>query len=99
MKIEQLSGIKLDVLKYALLINPNGAEYRISHFETYLEDLNDIHVVIYDEGGSTRSDGVVSVSSLSWESLKDWSIQLDNEPNFDQFNKIRVEQYQLKRDQ
>ena len=99
MKIEQLSGIKLDVLKYALLTNEHGAEYRISHFETYLEDLTDIHVVLYSEGGSNRGDGIVSVGSQSWKSMKNWSIQFDNEPNFDQFNKIRVQQYQLKTDQ
>lgn len=69
MQIEKCSAIKLDVLKGALLTNKNGAEFRISHFEVNLEDLNSIHVVIYEP------DDELAKVSIAWDSIQDWSIQ------------------------
>ena len=69
MQIEKCSAIKLDVLKGALLTNKNGAEFRISHFEVNLEDLNSIHVVIYEP------DDELGKVSIAWDSIQDWSIQ------------------------
>ena len=69
MQILQCSAIKLDVLKGALLTNKNRAEFRISHFEVNLEDLNSIHVVIYEP------DDELGKVSIAWDSIQDWSIQ------------------------
>jgi hypothetical protein len=69
MQIEKCSAIKLDVLKGALLINKNGAEYRISHFQVYFEDLKSIYVVVYEP------DDELSKVSIAWDSIQDWSIQ------------------------
>jgi len=69
MQILQCSAIKLDVLKGALLTNKNGVEFRISHFEVNLEDLNSIHVVIYEP------DDELGKVSIAWDSIQDWSIQ------------------------
>ena len=76
MQIEKCSAIKLDVLKGALLTNKNGAEFRISHFEVNLEDLNSIHVVVSEETDPDKlSYQLGNKVSIAWDSIQDWSIQ------------------------
>jgi len=76
MKIEKCSSIKLDVLKGALLTNENGGEFYIVDFHTSLDDLTNVLVSIKSADSENNS-----LSSVSWASIKNWSIQLQGGHN------------------
>ena len=75
MKLEKSSAIRLETLNHALITNPNGAIYRISHWEVNIENIHEILVVCHKEDDSILGEEV----TLSWDSIKDWSIQLQTE--------------------
>ena len=74
MKLQKCSAIRLETLNHALITNPNGVEYRISHWEVNIEDIHKILVVCHKEEGLSMDE-----VTLSWDSIKDWSIQLQTE--------------------
>lgn len=76
MKIGKCSSIKLDVLKGALLTNENGGEFYIVDFHTSLDDLTNVLVSIKSADSENNS-----LSSVSWASIKNWSIQLQGGHN------------------
>ena len=74
MKLEKCSAIRLETLNHAIITNPNGVEYRISHWEVNIENIHEILVVCHRE-----EDLLSEEITLTWESIKDWSIQLQTE--------------------
>ena len=74
MKLQKCSAIRLETLNHALITNPNGVEFRISHWEVNIEDIHQILVVCHKEEGLSMDE-----VTLSWDSIKDWSIQLQTE--------------------
>jgi len=76
MKIEKCSSIKLDVLKGALLTNENGGEFYIVNFHISLDDLTNVLVSIKSADSVNNS-----LSSVSWASIKNWSIRLQGGHN------------------
>ena len=74
MKLEKCSAIRLETLNHAIITNPNGVEYRISHWEVNIENIHEILVVCHRE-----KDLLSEEITLTWESIKDWSIQLQTE--------------------
>ena len=74
MKLQKCSAIRLETLNRALITNPNGVEFRISHWEVNIEDIHQILVVCHKEEGLSMDE-----VTLSWDSIKDWSIQLQTE--------------------
>ena len=74
MKVLKNSQIRLETLNHALITNTNGVEYRISHWAVDIENIHEILVVVYEANGLGMDE-----ITLSWESIKDWSIQLQTE--------------------
>ena len=74
MKLEKCSQIRLETLNHALVTNPNGVEYRISHWAVDVENIHEILVVCHEAEGLGMDE-----VTLSWNSIKDWSIQLQTE--------------------
>ena len=74
MKIEPNSSISLNVLRGALLINEDGAEFRIHDFSVELNNLTEILVSIreIDNEGNLDDETI----GLYFSSLKKWTIQL-----------------------
>ena len=74
MKVLKNSQIRLETLNHALITNPNGVEYRISHWAVDIQNIHEILVVVYEANGLGMEE-----ITLSWESIKNWSIQLQTE--------------------
>ena len=74
MKLQKCSAIRLETLNHALITNPNGVEFRISHWEVNIENIHEILVVCHEEEGLKMEE-----YTFTWESIKDWSIQLQTE--------------------
>ena len=74
MKIGNDSQLPLTALKGALLINEQGAEFRIHDFYVNLDDVTKVMVSLkgHDEEGGTGG-------SVYWDSIKSWKIQLQGE--------------------
>ena len=68
------SQIRLETLNNALITNPKGVEYRISHWAVDIQDIHKILVVLNEAHGLGMDQVIVS-----WESIKDWPIQLQTE--------------------
>jgi len=77
MKVLKNSQIRLETLNHAIVTNPNGVEYRISHWEVNIENIHEILVVMTKENDPESILG--EEVTLSWNSIKDWSIQLQTE--------------------
>jgi len=77
MKLEKCSAIRLETLNRAIVTNPNGVEYRISHWEVNIENIHEILIVMTKENDPESILG--EEVTLSWNSIKDWSIQLQTE--------------------
>ena len=74
MQLLKNSQIRLETLNHALITNPNGKEFRISHWAVDVQDIHKILVVCHEEDGLGMDE-----VTLSWDSIKDWSIQLQTE--------------------
>ena len=74
MKLQKTSAISLETLNHALITNDHGEEFRISHWEVNIENIHEILVVCHRE-----KDLLSEEITLTWESIKDWSIQLQTE--------------------
>ena len=74
MKILKNSQIRLETLNHALITNDHGEEFRISHWEVNIENIHEILVVCHEAHGLGMDEIIVT-----WESIKDWSIQLQTE--------------------
>ena len=74
MKLQKCSAILLETLNHALITNDHGEEFRISHWEVNIENIHEILVVCHRE-----KDLLSEEITFTWESLKDWSIQLQTE--------------------
>ena len=74
MRIGNDSQLPLTALKGALLINEQGAEFRIHDFFVNLGDVTKVMVSLkgHDEEGEP-TEGMVDVY---WDSIKSWKIQL-----------------------
>ena len=68
------SQIRLETLNNALVTNPNGVEYRISHWAVDIQDIHKILVVCHEQDGLGMDE-----ITFTWDSIKDWSIQLQTE--------------------
>jgi len=71
------SQIRLETLNHALITDPDGKEWRISHWAVDIQNVHDIHkiLVVLNEAHGLGMDQVI----VSWESIKDWPIQLQTE--------------------
>ena len=67
MKLDPNQSFDINVLKGALLTNPNGAEFVICGIGVDVAN----HEILID-----LEDG----NSLEWSTLKDWSIQFQSNP-------------------
>ena len=67
MKLDTNQSFDINILKGALLTNPNGAEFFIAGVGV---DIANHEILIDLEGGD----------SLEWSTLKDWSIQFQTCP-------------------
>jgi len=67
MKLDSTQSFDINILKGALLTNPNGAEFFITGVGV---DIANHEILIDLEGGD----------SLEWSTLKDWSIQFQTCP-------------------
>ena len=74
MQLLKNSEIRLETLNHALITNPNGKEFRISHWAVDVQNIHEILVVCHEEDGLGMDE-----VTLSWDSIKDWSIQLQTE--------------------
>ena len=74
MKLQKCSAIRLETLNHALITNDHGEEFRISHWEVNIENIHEILVVCHEAHGLGMDELI-----LTWESIKDWSIQLQTE--------------------
>ena len=74
MKVLKNSQIRLETLNHALITDPNGKEWRISHWAVDIQDIHEILVVCHRE-----KDLLSEEITFTWESIKDWSIQLQTE--------------------
>ena len=74
MKVLKNSQIRLETLNHAIITNDHGEEFRISHWEVNIENIHEILVVCHRE-----KDLLSEEITLTWESIKDWSIQLQTE--------------------
>ena len=74
MKVLKNSQIRLETLNHALITDPNGKEWRISHWAVDIQDIHEILVVCHRE-----KDLLLEEITFTWESIKDWSIQLQTE--------------------
>ena len=74
MNVLKNSQIRLETLNHALITNNHGEEFRISHWEVNIENIHEILVVCHRE-----EDLLSEEITLTWESIKDWSIQLQTE--------------------
>tara|TARA_B100001057_G_scaffold82327_1_gene77854 strand:+ start:1696 stop:1965 length:270 start_codon:yes stop_codon:yes gene_type:complete len=74
MQLLKNSQIRLETLNHALITNPNGKEFRISHWAVDVQNIHEILVVCHEEDGLGMDE-----VTLSWDSIKDWSIQLQTE--------------------
>ena len=74
MKVLKNSQIRLETLNHALITNDHGEEFRISHWEVNIENIHEILVVCHEAHGLGMDELI-----LTWESIKDWSIQLQTE--------------------
>ena len=74
MKVLKNSQIRLETLNHALITDPNGKEWRISHWAVDIKDIHQILVVCHEAHGLGMDELIVT-----WESIKDWSIQLQTE--------------------
>jgi len=68
------SQIRLEALNNALITNPKGVEYRISHWAVDIQDIHKILVVCHEQDGLGMDE-----ITFTWDSIKDWSIQLQTE--------------------
>ena len=68
------SQIRLETLNNALVTNPKGVEYRISHWAVDIQDIHKILVVCHEQDGLGMDE-----ITFTWDSIKDWSIQLQTE--------------------
>jgi len=68
------SQIRLETLNNALITNPKGVEYRISHWAVDIQDIHKILVVCHEQDGLGMDE-----ITFTWDSIKDWSIQLQTE--------------------
>ena len=74
MKVLKNSQIRLETLNHALITDPNGTKWRISHWAVDIQNIHEILVVCHIEDGLGMDE-----ITLSWESIKNWSIQLQTE--------------------
>ena len=68
MKLDRVQSFDINILKGALLTNPNGSEYRITGVGVDIAK-HDIHIFL--------ENGI----SCEWSTLKDWSIQFQTTTN------------------
>ena len=74
MKVLKNSQIRLETLNHALITDPDGKEWRISHWAVDIQNIHEILVVCHRE-----KDLLSEEITFTWESIKDWSIQLQAE--------------------
>ena len=74
MKVLKNSQIRLETLNHALITDPNGTKWRISHWAVDIQNIHEILVVCHAEEGLCMDEIIVT-----WESIKDWPIQLKTE--------------------
>ena len=75
MKVLKNSQIRLETLNHDLITDPDsGKEWRISHWAVDIQNIHEILVVCHEAHGLGRDELIVT-----WESIKDWSIQLQTE--------------------
>ena len=74
MKVLKNSQIRLETLNHALITDPNGRKWRISHWAVDIQNIHEILVVCHASEGLCMDEIIVT-----WESIKDWSIQLQTE--------------------
>ena len=74
MKVLKNSQVRLETLNHALITDPDGKEWRISHWAVDIQDIHEILVVCHRE-----KDLLLEEITFTWESIKDWSIQLQTE--------------------
>ena len=68
----QTSSFDLNILKGALLIRPDGEEFRLVSFVVYPNDVSTIYALIKP----FKSDGFETAASHSWDSLSEWTLQV-----------------------
>ena len=78
MKLLDCSHADISVLRNALLINPNGSEFRVIAVTISLRDLTPwLHIKDLNDANSNDADS--SDAAIPFDSsLKDWSVQLGN---------------------
>ena len=74
MKLLKNSQIRLETLNHAIITDPNGKEWRISHWAGDIQNVHEILVVCNEAHGLGMDELIVT-----WQSIKDWSIQLKTE--------------------
>ena len=74
MKVLKNSQIRLETLNHALITSPDGREWRISHWAVDIQNIHEILVVCHAAEGLCMDEIIVT-----WESIKNWSIQLQTE--------------------
>ena len=74
MNLLKNSQVRLETLNHALITNPNGVEYRISHWAVDVQNIHEILVVCHEQDGLGMDE-----ITFTWDSIKDWSIQLQTE--------------------
>ena len=75
MNLLKNSEVRLETLNHALIIDPvSGKEYRISHWTVDVQNIHEILVVCHEAHGLGMDEFTVT-----WNSIKDWSIQLQTE--------------------
>ena len=63
-----------ETLNHALITDPDGTKWRISHWAVDIQNIHEILVVCHAEEGLCMDELIVT-----WESIKDWPIQLKTE--------------------
>ena len=74
MKVLKNSQIRLETLNHALITSPDGREWRISHWAVDIQNIHEILVVCHAAEGLCMDE-----ITVTWESIKDWPIQLKTE--------------------
>ena len=74
MKVLKNSQIRLETLNNALITDPDGRKWRISHWAVDIQNIHEILVVCHAAEGLCMDELIVT-----WESIKDWSMQLQTE--------------------
>ena len=75
MNLLKNSQIRLETLNHAIITDPDsGKEWRISHWAVDVQNIHEILVVCHEAHGLGMDELIVT-----WDSIKDWSIQLQTE--------------------